>query len=150
MLPEGTYRGKKSEDTLLLSGLAEVLDALNIEWLCFNSLKTWWAEAEIMARVLSPAKFDSLHRKTSAEVIQTNMNFCNKNASPISLLMGCILGRFQKGQSSKAACSWNRVVFGNGVEAQFEFSSCCSILTMIWQPGKSLVKMLHVIFLVED
>lgn len=55
-----------------------------------------------MARVLSPAKFDSLHRKTSAEVIQTNMNFCNKNASPVSLLMGCILGRFQKGQSSKA------------------------------------------------
>jgi len=41
-------------------------------------------------------------------------------------------------------------VFENGVEAWFEFCSCCSILTVIWQPGKSLAKMLGVIFLVED
>lgn len=45
-----------------------------------------------------------------------------------------------------SAYAWNRVVFENGVEAQFEFSSCCSITTMIWQPGKSLDEMLEAMF----
>lgn len=45
-----------------------------------------------------------------------------------------------------SAYTWNRVVFENGVEAQFEFSSCCSITTMIWQAGKSLDKMLEAMF----
>lgn len=45
-----------------------------------------------------------------------------------------------------SAYAWNRVVFENGVETQFEFSSCCSITTMIWQPGKSLDEMLEAMF----
>lgn len=40
-----------------------------------------------------------------------------------------------------SAYTSDRVVFENGVEAQFELSSRCSIPTMIWQHGKSLAEM---------
>lgn len=69
------------------------------------------------------------------------------------LLMGYILKRFQKGPFKwlyviflqDSVYAWNRVVFENGVEAQFEFSSHCSITTKIWQP--SLDETLETMFL---
>lgn len=42
-----------------------------------------------------------------------------------------------------SAYAWNRVLLENGVESQFEFSSCCFITTMVWQPGKSLDEILE-------
>lgn len=97
----------------------------------------------------------ALHRKSPIEVIQSNTDLSGAKYIPNKPINGLyhkkILKRsvevtlyviFLKG----SAYAWNRVVFENGVEAQFEFSSCCSITTMIWQPGKSLDEMLETMF----
>lgn len=97
----------------------------------------------------------ALHRKSPIEVIQTNTNLPGAKDIPNKPINGLYHKKISKRSVEMtlyviflkgSAYAWSRVVFENGVEAQFEFSSCCSITTMIWQPGKSLDEMLGAMF----